>query len=63
MIDEKTPLLRSMQAVSKAGVRLLKLFGHEATSVLPKIGLEQEFFMASAPHRSRPPVLQCNVVA
>jgi len=44
-LDEKTPLLRSMQAVSKAGVRLLKLLGYECKAVFPNIGLEQEFFL------------------
>jgi len=44
-LDEKTPLLRAMQAVSKAGSRLLKALGHNCKTVLPMIGLEQEFFL------------------
>eukprot|EP00965_Chrysotila_dentata_P087237 2880475-Pleurochrysis_carterae.AAC.2 len=44
-LDEKTPLLRAMQAVSTAGVRLLKALGHTCKSVFPNIGLEQEFFL------------------
>jgi len=44
-LDEKTPLLRSMSAVSQAGTRLLKLLGYEARGVMPMIGLEQEFFL------------------
>lgn len=44
-LDEKTPLLRSMEAVSKAGTRLLGLLGLEAKTVKPMIGLEQEFFL------------------
>ena len=44
-LDEKTPLLRSMDAVSKAGCRLLSTLGYECGSVAPMIGLEQEFFL------------------
>ena len=44
-LDEKTPLLRSMEAVSKAGTRLLGLLGYECKAVVPNIGLEQEFFL------------------
>lgn len=58
VMDEKTPLLRSMQAVSKAGVRLLGHLGHRCTSVVPKIGLEQEFFMVSRAAYDRRPDLQ-----
>ena len=57
-LDEKTPLLRSMEAVSKAGCRLLKLLGHEAKSVLPMIGLEQEFFLVPRDAYSKRPDLQ-----
>lgn len=44
-LDEKTPLLRSTDALSKQGVRLLKLLGYSANSVQVNIGLEQEFFL------------------
>jgi len=44
-LDEKTPLLRAMQAVSNEGVRLLKHLGVSAAAVYPNIGLEQEFFL------------------
>ena len=44
-LDEKTPLLRSMDAVSKAGSRLLSKLGYQCGTVLPMIGLEQEFFL------------------
>jgi len=44
-LDEKTPLLRSMEACSKAGVRLLGLLGYKCKKVEPMIGLEQEFFL------------------
>lgn len=60
VIDEKTPLLRAMQAVSKSGVRLLKQLGHDCESVLPKIGLEQEFFLVTrAAYDRRPDLQQC----
>jgi len=44
-LDEKTPLLRSMKAVSTEGQRLLKHLGYEVSGVQPNIGLEQEFFL------------------
>ncbi len=45
-LDKKTPLLRSMQAIDKAALRLLKLFGHEnLKSVYPTVGAEQEYFL------------------
>ena len=45
-LDKKTPLLRSMQALSKQAVRILKLFGHdEVTNVSTSVGPEQEYFL------------------
>ncbi|MBR6424681.1 MAG: glutamine synthetase III [Oscillospiraceae bacterium] len=45
-LDQKTPLLRSMQAVSKQALRILRLFGNqEAQQVLPLVGPEQEYFL------------------
>ena len=46
-LDKKTPLLRSMQAISKQAVRVLKLFdGNEGvTSVKTTVGPEQEYFL------------------
>ena len=44
-LDQKTPLLRSMQAVSKQAVRILKLFGSKATRVHATCGPEQEYFL------------------
>ena len=43
-LDEKTPLLRSVDAMSREGVRLLKLLGYNVKSLVCNIGLEQEFF-------------------
>lgn len=44
-LDEKTPLLRSGEAMSREGVRLLKLLGYSVDSIFSNIGLEQEFFL------------------
>jgi glutamine synthetase len=45
-LDKKTPLLRSMQALNKHAQRILKLFGHESSSmVVPYAGAEQEYFL------------------
>ena len=45
-LDKKTPLLRSMEAVSRQAMRILHLFGN-ATSrrVVPTVGAEQEYFL------------------
>ena len=48
-LDMKTPLLRSMEAISKQAVRILKLFGQEdVTSVRTTVGAEQEYFLVDA---------------
>jgi glutamine synthetase len=44
-LDKKTPLLRSMEAVSKQAVRILKLFGGKAQRVYATCGPEQEYFL------------------
>ena len=45
-LDKKTPLLRSMEAISKQAVRLLKLLGNEdVKKVTPSVGAEQEYFL------------------
>ena len=45
-LDQKTPLLRSMEALSRQAVRVLKLFGHDdVTAVSPMVGAEQEYFL------------------
>jgi glutamine synthetase len=44
-LDKKTPLLRSMEALSKQAVRVLKLFGSTATRVITTCGPEQEYFL------------------
>ena len=45
-LDKKTPLLRSMQALSKQALRILKLFGNtEVKYVRTSVGPEQEYFL------------------
>ncbi|RPI02301.1 MAG: glutamine synthetase type III [Calditrichaeota bacterium] len=45
-LDKKTPLLRSMEAISHSALRMLKLFGNTtATRVTTTIGTEQEYFL------------------
>ncbi|VTS04668.1 glutamine synthetase III family protein [Tuwongella immobilis] len=45
-LDKKTPLLRSMEAVSKQAIRVLRLFGnHAAKKVFSTVGPEQEYFL------------------
>ncbi len=45
-LDKKTPLLRSMEAINKQGLRVLKLFGNtDVTSVRTTVGPEQEYFL------------------
>lgn len=45
-LDKKTPLLRSMQALSKQAVRVLKLFGNDDVKcVRTSVGPEQEYFL------------------
>ena len=45
-LDKKTPLLRSIDEVSREAVRILRLFGDEKTTrVTPSVGAEQEYFL------------------
>lgn len=44
-LDKKTPLLRSMNVISKASVRALKLFGIKTSRVQSTVGPEQEYFL------------------
>ena len=45
-LDKKTPLLRSMEAINKQAMRVLKLFGNDSvTSVKTTVGPEQEYFL------------------
>ncbi len=45
-LDKKTPLLRSMDTISSAAIRLLRMFGNTTSkSVRPSVGAEQEYFI------------------
>ena len=45
ILDKKTPLLRSMDAISVEAVRTLRLFGKSVKRVTPTVGPEQEYFL------------------
>lgn len=60
-LDKKTPLLRSMDAVSAQAIRILKLFGTEAgvDRVFATCGAEQEYFLVDRAYQlARPDLLQ-----
>lgn len=46
-LDKKTPLLRSMEAISEQAMRIVRLFNKNttATKVTPSVGAEQEYFL------------------
>ena len=48
-LDQKTPLLRSMEAINQQALRLLRLFGNTTSKkVTPSVGPEQEYFLVDA---------------
>ena len=57
-LDDKTPLLRSCDALGKAALDILKLFNSDAAKVHATLGLEQEYFLIDrAYYESRPDLL------
>ncbi len=44
-LDKKTPLIRSMEAVNRQALRVLRLFGNKTTKVVSTVGAEQEYFL------------------
>ena len=57
-LDKKTPLLRSMEALSRQAVRVLKLFGSKAERVITTCGPEQEYFLIDRYfHLARPDLI------
>jgi glutamine synthetase len=60
-LDKKTPLLRSMEALSTQALRILKLFGNdEAKKVFTTVGPEQEYFLIDKNFLfSRPDLMNC----
>ncbi|MBQ2933921.1 MAG: glutamine synthetase III [Clostridia bacterium] len=57
-LDQKTPLLRSMEAISKQALRIAKLFGlSDVTSINTTVGPEQEYFLVDSEMAKRRPDL------
>ena len=55
--DKKTPLLRSMDAISKQACRVLKLFGKDCKRVTTTVGPEQEYFLINKTDYAKRPDL------
>ena len=53
-LDKKTPLLRSMNALSNQAVRVLKLFGKDVDYVSTTVGPEQEYFLRTSSSPAAP---------
>ena len=50
-LDNKTPLLRSMDAINREGLRIMRLFGNtEVKRLITTVGAEQEYFLVDAEH-------------
>jgi len=59
VLDKKTPLLRSMEVLSRQALRILRLFGNnDARSVYPTVGAEQEYFLVDYGRYSKRPDLK-----
>lgn len=60
-LDKKTPLLRSMEALSTQAIRILRLFGHhDVQKVFATVGPEQEYFLIDKQFvYSRPDLVHC----
>ena len=58
ILDKKTPLLRSMDVLSREAVRVLRLFGKEVRRVTATVGPEQEYFLIDkADYAKRPDLI------
>ena len=58
ILDKKTPLLRSMRALDKECLRILKLFGDDVQHVIPQVGPEQEYFLIKKEYYEQRPDLK-----
>ena len=59
-LDKKTPLLRSIEAINKSALRVLKLFASPARRVNVTVGAEQEYFLIDKNfYFARPDLLTC----
>ncbi len=61
-LDKKTPLLKSMEALNRHALRILRLFGNEsAKRVSPTVGAEQEYFLIDRKvYEQRRDLIYCN---
>ena len=60
ILDKKTPLLRSMEALSRQAVRILRLFGRDVSRVNTTVGAEQEYFLIDEnDYKKRPDLIIC----
>ena len=57
VLDKKTPLLRSMDAISREACRVLRLFGKDVQRVTTTVGPEQEYFLINKEDYARRPDL------
>ena len=60
-LDEKTPLLRSMDAINKQGLRITKLMGmNDVEKIITSVGPEQEYFLVDRDvYEARPDLVYC----
>ncbi len=60
-LDTKTPLLRSMDAISREGLRIVRLFGdNDARRITATVGAEQEYFLIKEEHfKARRDIFYC----
>ena len=60
VLDKKTPLLRSINALNKQALRVLALLGQQPKFVFPNLGLEQEYFLIDkADYERRRDIIVC----
>ena len=61
-LDKKTPLLRSMELISRESLRILRLFGHtDVSRIIPTAGAEQEYFLVDKElYDKRPDLVFCS---
>ena len=60
-LDQKTPLLKSIQAIDKAAVAICRMFDSNVAKVNTMLGIEQEYFIVDeAFYRARPDLMICN---
>lgn len=59
-LDQKTPLLKSMEVINKQALRILNIFGTKAKRVLTTVGPEQEYFLVDKTvFEARPDLMNC----